>query len=206
MRWKLIVENNLTYFQFKWKNNLAIYSTISSEEKILDRYKPIFLKQIHSDVIINIDTITNRIGDGLISERKNCVIGLKVADCLPVYLFNEEKICIIHCGWRGIIKGIAKKAAMYFAEYRYVLGASINSCCYEVNEHIAELFCRKYKNAVVFKNRKYILDLKTAVIEDLGAKNLLTSLDYCTKCHPEYFYSYRRGDNKKRNYALLLSL
>jgi YfiH family protein len=206
MEWQLISEGNLSYFRFQWKNNIAFYSIVSSEDTFLEKFKPIFLKQIHSDVIIDVDGIDQRIGDGLISRRKNCAIGVKIADCLPVYLFSDENICIIHCGWRGVIKGIARVAAQNFGTYKYVLGASIDSCCYEVNEHVADLFRRRYRDAIIVRNQKEFLDLKAAVVEDLGSRDLLASLDYCTKCHPEYFYSYRRGDNEKRNYAVLTSL
>lgn len=205
MDWELFSEDTFSYFRFTWKNNCALYSTVSSGDRFLEKFKPIFLKQVHSDAIINVDREDQRIGDGLISRRWNCVIGVKIADCLPVYLFNDENICIIHCGWRGVIKGIARAAAKNLGTYNYVLGASIGPCCYEVNENVTRLFRRRYRNAIITRKGNEYLDLKNAVIEDLGHGGLLGSLDYCTRCHPEYFYSYRRGDSKKRNYAVLTS-
>lgn len=205
MDWQLFSEDTFSYFRFTWKKNYALYSTVSSEERFLEKFKPVFLKQVHSERIINVDKDDQRIGDGLISRRGNYVIGIKIADCLPVYLFNDESICIIHCGWRGVIKGIARAAAKSLGTYNYVLGASIGPCCYEVEENVARLFRGRYRNAIIARKGKVYLGLKNAVIEDLGPDGLLGSLNYCTKCHPEYFYSYRRGDSKKRNYALLTS-
>ena len=205
MDWQLIEKDNIKYFQFKWQNNFAVYSTKYGEDEFVRKFKPVFLKQIHSDIIIDADSNSDRVGDGLLSQKKNIAIGIKIADCLPVYLFNEKKICIIHCGWRSIIKGIAKKAAELLGDYKYVLGASIGSCCYEVKKNVVELFNQNYRNAIIFKDKKFFLDLKTAVKADLGNKNLLSSLDFCTKCHPEYFYSNRGGDNKKRNYAVIMT-
>ncbi len=205
MDWQLLSEERFSYFQFKLNNSCALYSTVSSEDRFLEKFKPVFLKQIHSAIIIDMDSDGQRIGDGLISRRKNYGIGIKIADCLPVYLFNDEHICLIHCGWRGVIKGIARAAAKNLGTYKYVLGASIGPCCYEVNENVARLFHKRYRNAIMARDQKEYLDLKNAVIEDLGYEGLLGSLDYCTKCHPEYFYSYRRGDNKERNYAVLMS-
>jgi copper oxidase (laccase) domain-containing protein len=66
----------------------------------------------------------------------------------------------------------------------------------------ARLFTPQYKTAIIRRDTRYFVDLKGAVIEDLGKDNLIGSLDLCTKCHPEYFYSYRRGDKNKRNYAV----
>ena len=200
--WELIKDNNTEFFQFKSDNRFMFYSTRSNEERFLERFKPILLKQIHSDEIIDVDHDSKRIGDGMISQKTNCILGIKIADCLPVYLFNEAKICIIHCGWQGIIKGIAKKARRLMSNYKYVIGASIGPCCYEVKEDTARLFTPQYINAIIRRDRKYFVDLKGAVNEDLGKENLIGSLDFCTKCHPEYFYSYRRGDKNKRNYAI----
>jgi copper oxidase (laccase) domain-containing protein len=90
------------------------------------------------------------------------------------------------------MKGIVKRAEELMGDYKYCLGASIGPCCYEIKQDVVELFNKKYKNAIIFKNQKYFLDLKTAVIKDLGN-------------HPEYFYSYRRGDDKKRNYAIIMA-
>lgn len=89
-------------------------------------------------------------------------------------------------------------------EYSYILGACIGNCCYEVGHDITALFKTQYKKAVVFRDNKYYVDLKAAVIEDLGEDGLIGNLDLCTKCHPEYFYSYRRGDKNKRNYAIAM--
>jgi copper oxidase (laccase) domain-containing protein len=165
-------------------------------------FEPVFLKQIHSSIIIDIDVHSERTGDGLISAAKRN-IGLKIADCLPVYLFTPEKICIIHCGWRGIIHGIAREAARLLGEFHYALGASIGPCCYEVKHDVVNQFTQDYQNALQQRQGRHYLDLKAAVINDLGAENLLASLDFCTKCHSEYFYSHRRGDCE-RNYAIIV--
>jgi len=202
MRWTLIEENDIKYFRFRWQNHSALYSIKPSDGKFLKEFKPIFLKQIHSDIIVDVDRQGVGFGDGLMSKSINCALGIKVADCLPVYFFSGKKICILHCGWRGIMKGIVKSAAKFMGDYKYSLGASIGPCCYEVKDDVAKLFNKKYTNATISRDKKYFLDLKAAVIEDLGAGNLVGSLDLCTKCHPEYFYSHRRGDTK-RNYGVL---
>ncbi len=200
--WKLIQYKDVKYFQLCWANYLMVYTTIYGGIKVLKKFNPLFLKQIHSSCIINPEIEDERFGDGLIARHQNITLGIRVADCLPVYLFNQEKFSIIHCGWRGILKGIAKKAKELLGEYNYVLGASIDTCCYEVKEDVALPFKEKYASAIIEKDGHYFLDLKTAVIVDLGIENLLATLDYCTGCHPEYFYSHRRGD-RQRNYALI---
>jgi len=199
--WHLDARGQVSYFQFCWGKSSAIYSLKSGQHDLIHQIEPVFLKQIHSNIIIDIDVQKERTGDGLISaEKRN--IGLKIADCLPVYLFTPERTCIIHCGWRGIISGIAKVANNLLKKFDYVLGASIGPCCYEVKQDVVDQFTQDYQNALQQRRGRHYLDLKAAVINDLGAENLLASLDFCTKCHPEYFYSHRRGD-RERNYAII---
>jgi YfiH family protein len=204
IHWRLIEDSDCTYFRFTWQNHIALYSTKIGNERFLQRFKPLFLKQIHSDTIVDMDHKHENSGDGLLSKNKNHKLGIKIADCLPVYIFSGESMCILHCGWRSIIKGITKRAAELFGNFHYALGASIGLCCYEVQDDVATLFNEKYTDAIMLQNKESFLDLKAAVIEDLGNEHLVGSLDLCTKCHPEYFYSHRQGDRKKRNYAVIL--
>ncbi len=203
MVWRLRQENDIKYFLCKNQKVSALYSTKHGGEELIRRLQPVFLTQIHSEVIVNIDNEHELTGDGIITEQRHSVIGVKVADCLPVYIFSSTKFCVLHCGWRSIIKGIAKKARKLMGDYQYVLGASIGPCCYEIKKDVAQIFKNAYQQAVIIRDHRYFLDLKKAVTQDLGEARLLGSLDYCTRCHPEYFYSFRLGDLRKRNYAIL---
>ncbi|MGQ9664147.1 MAG: polyphenol oxidase family protein [bacterium] len=199
--WNLIEEPDIKYFQFIFGDKIFLFSTKWGVERFLEKFNPVMLKQVHSDIIVDIDNEKRTTGDGLITSS-NKAIGVKVADCLPVYLFNDQKIAILHCGWRSITKGILMKAKDFLKDYQYCLGGAIGSCCYEVKSDVASLFFQQYPGAVVQRDKKIYLDLKKAVIQELGAKRLLANLDLCTYCHKEYFYSFRRGD-KRRNYAAL---
>ncbi len=202
MAWHLVEKNGLKYFQLSRDAVSCVQSTIHGAESLLKTFDPILLKQVHSDILIDIDHDKNRTGDGLFTARK-VNLGVKVADCLPVFMFGTSRTCIIHCGWRSIAKKLAVKAAQMLGDYTYCLGASIGPCCYEVKDDVALQFC-DLPEAVIARGAKTYLDLKKAVIGQLGPSRLLSSLDLCTKCHPEYFYSFRRGDRHKRNYALIV--
>lgn len=200
--WKLIEESGLKYFQFEFDNKVFLYSTKSGIDRFLEKYQPITLKQIHSAIIVDIDNESKVYGDGLVTS-KNKPIGVKIADCLPVYIFSNNKIAVLHCGWRSIIKGILTEAVNILNDYQYVLGAGIGPCCYEVKSDVARLYAGRYSESLIHRDDKIFLDLKKTVIKELGSKNLIADLDYCTKCTQEYFYSYRRGD-RERNYAILM--
>ena len=66
----------------------------------------IYIKQIHSDKVLNydnqVDFIENE-GDAIITNKKNVAIGVFTADCVPVIAVNEVDgvIAAIHSGWRG---------------------------------------------------------------------------------------------------------
>jgi YfiH family protein len=201
VNWHLISTGKYQYFDLIWKEFHAVYSTRTGQELLVHALKPVLLEQIHSAKIIDIDTDEQRKGDGLSTGTNKC-LGIRVADCLPVYIFDQRKTAVLHCGWRGIINGIARKARKIFTDFDYALGASIGPCCYEIKNDVAQQFRNAYPNAISLRDGKEYLDLRSAVIQDLGAARLIGSLHLCTKCHPALFYSHRGGDTQ-RNYALL---
>lgn len=203
MEWQLTPYRDMRFFQFRWKQVTCRYSTKHGPASFVETFHPLMLKQVHSDTIIDADVPHTGVGDGLLTRQEGMCLGIKVADCLPVYLFNKEQVCIIHCGWRGIINGIAKRAARFMNTYVYALGACIGTCCYEIRRDVAQLFRPEYRSAIIPRDNGYFLDLKRAVIQDLGVKPLVGSLDLCTRCHPELFYSFRGGDHEDRNHAVI---
>lgn len=201
MNWRSVETKAAQYFALENGRHCAIYTTKQGQEELIAGLEPVFLKQVHSNIIIDIDADQTRTGDGLVTARGAC-IGLRVADCLPVYFFSGRRACVIHCGWRGIAQGIAREAKRLLPGFSYALGACIGPCCYEVKHDVRDVFTRDYPDAVRSHGGKYFLDLKAAVIRDLGAGAMIADLDRCTKCHPEHFYSHRLGDSQ-RNYALV---
>lgn len=191
------------YFEFKGARYSMKCTFGREQEKCLEVFAPVMLHQVHSSMIIDIDRDNLRTGDGMVSSDPKNMLGLKIADCLPVFLFNDRTMCIIHCGWRGILAGIARNARVAMKTYHYVLGACIGPECYEVKRDVKVQFAGLYPAAVKEQDGRFFLDLKAAVIQDLGRSALIADLDMCTMCHPEYFFSYRRGDREKRNYALM---
>lgn len=201
MNWRLIEQEGARYFQFEKGEHSAVYTTKHGQDDLIKASNTVFIKQVHSKIIINVDSSDEYTGDGLLSITNRC-IGIKVADCLPVYMFTQGKICIIHCGWRGIVEGIAAEAKKIMGDFQFIMGASIGPCCYEIQQDVADLFTGNYPAAVIERSGRYFLDLKAAVRHDLGDATLLGTLDLCTKCQPELFYSHRRGD-RLRNYAFI---
>ena len=90
---------------------LADYLKISSD-KIFSPH------QIHSDSVIYVDekisgrgaySLDNAIqGDACYTDKKNNLLIVSWADCIPVLLFEKEKgiVAAIHSGWRGTKENI----------------------------------------------------------------------------------------------------
>lgn len=72
---------------------------------------------IHEDGIFkasNVDTsycaTEDKEGDAFITKEKEVFLFMKVADCLPIILFDPIKnVLVAHCGWRSTDKKLAQK-------------------------------------------------------------------------------------------------
>jgi len=72
--------------------------------------------QSHSPNIVKIETglelVTNT--DGLWTESKDFLLGVKTADCAPICLWDDEKFGIVHAGWRGTVNGAIENILLNF--------------------------------------------------------------------------------------------
>ena len=173
----------------------------------LDYEKIVIPKQIHSSNV----TICSEAGelldtDGIITNNKNLVLSIQVADCIPIYLYDyqNQNIGLIHAGWRGVNLGIIEKSIEKMRklnsksfDIKVLLGPSIRQCCFEVGPEVGKLFDTKYqKNG---KNNRTHLDLQSVVIDKLINKNIqsenIVDIKECTCCSGQY-HSFRRDINK----------
>ena len=107
-------------------------------------------EQIHESVIKYIDEPGDYFGtDGLITNNPEIILFIKVADCVPVYLYEprSQLIGLVHSGWRGTAGGIVSNAVRKILkmgadkkEVNVFLGPAIGFCCYEVDGEVADNF------------------------------------------------------------------
>ena len=108
----------------------------------LNYEKLIIPQQIHSgNVIICSESGQLLDTDGLITNTKNFVLSMQVADCIPIYLYDiqNKNIGLIHAGWRGVAAGIIENGINELKNLdsnpinvKVLLGPSIRQCCFEV--------------------------------------------------------------------------
>jgi YfiH family protein len=178
--------------------------------------------QKHSAVVENIEIqagVDEPECDGLVTGIPGIMLGVTVADCIPLFAANPERrlVGIAHCGWRGIAAGIVEEFADKIGDVagsvgdtRFLLGAAIGSCCYEVGPDLVDHFpeaeiarCTKER-----EGRTYF-DLKSTVVSRLtnvGAETGKISVDItCTSCKNSVLSSYRAsGAESGRMLAVIM--
>lgn len=72
------------------------------------------VKQIHGNRVVFVDKVMDPeiIADGMITNNSGINLMLKVADCIPIGLYDpiHQAIGLIHAGYKGLEKGIIKNA------------------------------------------------------------------------------------------------
>ena len=140
-------------------------------------------------------------GDGIYTEEKSLPVGIYTADCLPLILTdNKSFILLLHCGWRGIYRGIIEKGLSFLLSNKkkanyLILGPAIEDCCFIFEDKESKFHpssFRKYKGKTYlslkkeaeFRVRKIVKDIKTV------------KMKYCTFCNEKLFFSYKRDGIK----------
>lgn len=168
-------------------------------------YLPI---QKHTDKVLVLDSdFSPRIADAVITNNKGILLGVQVADCVPVLLYDVKRnvIGVVHAGWRGTAASILRKTIETMHErfvsfpddIKIAIGPSIRWCCYHVGYDVLESVEKATGIGEYHINRggAYCLDLASAnkyqaVSAGIHEKNIWVS-EECTYCHPDKYYSYR---------------
>ncbi|MFH0863637.1 MAG: peptidoglycan editing factor PgeF [Candidatus Gottesmanbacteria bacterium] len=182
-------------------------------------------EQIHGDKISFVDeSHTNKISsgvDGLLTSSTGIIIGVRTADCVPLLFYEptQKIIGVVHAGWRGTLLRISQKMIKKIQDLKgqadnliVTIGPHIGMCCYNVEKDRANLFKKEFiKNneIVTYFHNSYHLDLGLTnyfqLIESGVKKDNIETLDFCTHCYQNHFYSYRRSQKDKSPFGEMLS-
>jgi YfiH family protein len=148
--------------------------------------------------------------DALVTDQPGVTVAVRTADCVPVLIYDRRRraVAAIHAGWRGALAGIVPRTIELMgsrfkavaSDLRVSIGPSAGPCCYEVDEAVlAPLRSGSLDwRAVVRDDRgtKARLDLRELVRRQLAQLGIrpehVTTVNLCTICHADLFYSYRR--------------
>jgi YfiH family protein len=148
--------------------------------------------------------------DALVTDQPGVMVTVRTADCVPVLLHDPVRrvVAAIHAGWRGAVAGIVPKTVALLVsrfgatvkDMRMAIGPSAGPCCYEVNEpvltRLREVFPEWRSVVSPVDTQKARIDLRAfvrrqALIDGLDAERIAT-VNACTICQPDLFFSYRR--------------
>ena len=191
----------------------------------LDLRQVVLMHQTHGDRIVTIDsreremTATSpllpaeaHVCDALVTDRPEITIGVKTADCVPLFLVDRVKrvIGVVHAGWRGTALNIAGQVVDVFInrfssqpdDILAVIGPAIGPCCYEVDATVYEaLNAYAAVEGASFihpstATDRWMMDLpmvNRCQLEQraVPAENIFSGR-YCTSCQSDVFFSHRR--------------
>ena len=148
--------------------------------------------------------------DALMTDQPGVTVAVRTADCVPVLVHDPRRrvVAAIHVGWRGAVAGIASKTLALMAtrfesapsDLRVSIGPSAGSCCYEVDNAVLNQLRMNLPDweSVVqdYRGHRARLDLKALVRRQVERQGVLapsvSTVNLCTICHDQLFYSYRR--------------
>jgi YfiH family protein len=203
-----IFENKVVAF-FTGRKVGADNLQLSGIPLIADRkiYMPI---QKHTDKVLILDSdLERKLADAVITKRKDVIIGVQTADCVPILLYDTKARAIgaVHAGWRGTaarilretIKAMGDRFGSSASNILVAIGPSIKGCCYNVGYEVIEAVEIATGNGEYWteKGEKYFIDLPSvnkqqAVSSGIPPENVWIS-DDCTFCLSDKYYSYRHA-------------
>ncbi len=173
----------------------------------------VFLNQVHGT---HIHAVTQEdpgqshlVADGVITDQQGVSLVIQVADCQAILLFDPKKkvIANVHSGWRGSVHNIIGKCLQAMKDQfgcrpDHILAGispSLGPCCAEFINYQEEIpqSLWQYKRAA----RPYF-DFWKMSRDQLLAQGVkhdhIESMDICTRCRADLFYSYRKESTTGR--------
>lgn len=165
-----------------------------------------YMNQKHSFSISLVEKPGVYEGDGLFTKQKNLFLLVKSADCLPIFLAEENNWAgIIHMGWRSAKEGILENIPFDLSKSRAVAGVGLRSCCYQIGPELAKnprfsLFSNKTAGNIFFDPIKFA---KKELISLGLPEASFFDLSLCSFCSQDRFFSWRRDQTASRTLSFI---
>ncbi|SHI93130.1 conserved hypothetical protein [Malonomonas rubra DSM 5091] len=187
----------------------------------LQPHQLLTVKQVHGKDLLVLDQpnpdLTHFLSvevDAILTNQPGIMIGVLVADCYPVLLWNKEgtAAAAVHVGWRGAADGILAKSVAAMQQHfgcqpedlLAAIGPGIGAHKYEVDRPVRDAFRKGtgFWDEISSETRlgHWQLDIALSCrlqLEKVGLPiNAIEQTAECTCCHPELFFSYRRDEGQ----------
>jgi YfiH family protein len=182
----------------------------------------ITLRQVHGADLVEVSHLAGCSipADGLWSRDPLAVLGVLVADCVPILIADVAgtRVAAVHAGWRGTRARIAAKmvkrlvdSGAELASLRVAIGPAIGPCCFEIGEDVANdlrAAIPEASSVITEENeRRTVADLWALNERVLFGAGLVPSqidtLRLCSKCDPRFFSHRRDGARTGRQAGVI---
>lgn len=197
----------------------------------LEPYLLLTVRQVHGSEILVIDQPNPDVShfqrvesDAIITNQRNILIGILVADCFPVIIYDHKKSLagVVHLGWRGVAAGLLGQTIKAMQnvfdsstkDIKVAIGPGIAAHSYEVDRPVRDQFRKGTDQwgriAKEVSLGHWQLDLQQSIqlqLDEAGIdRQAVDIVKECTCCHKETFFSYRRDKGRtgrQMGFALL---
>ena len=226
---------NLGFRSDKRENVEENYERICSAIGV-KKENTVWTRQVHTDNVLRVYEKDRGIGlyterpeegyDAVVTDCKYVVLTGFSADCVLIFFYDAENgaVGMAHSGWRGTVLEIGRKTVETMKrefdtrveELVCCIAPAIGKCCFQVSADVVEEFLKKlpwseaYIEADNENEGKFYVDLheiNERILINCGVKaDNIENSRFCTKCHPELFYSHRLMGNERGSMAGMISL
>ena len=165
-----------------------------------------FLQQVHGATVLRAPWDGTPEADAALAVEPGLLLGIETADCLPVLIVDPERrtAAAAHAGWRGTAASIVLRTVDALTaegsrpeDLLVALGPCIGPCCYEVGDELRDAFTPPAEPFFQSGPRgRPHLDVRALNVQQLRKSGVpsdrIHSVDECTSCRPDLYYSYRR--------------
>ena len=177
------------------------------EELGLDGTAVALLNQVHGTTVRRAGEADGRFlsalrgwpdGDVLTGDAATGALAVLGADCLPVLLWRRDRpaVAAAHAGWRGLVAGVLEEAVAAIGAPERVaaaVGPGIGPCCYPVSAEVRERFASRFGAGVVAAPAVDLAAAARLALVGAGVPDAaIQTVEVCTSCDADRFFSYRR--------------
>jgi len=200
-----IHDGNLAYHVNDKKENVDKNRRVLSKKFGFDLSCLKYMKQVHGNTVKLVTATSSSLSqdcDALITNEKNVMLMVMVADCIPILFYDNKKnvIAAVHAGrnstFLNIVKEVVEKMQKEFfcksEDIEVEMGPSIQACCYEVNDEMRNFVEDTYSKDFCKNNCIDLQAINVFLLKQMGVTKIKRS-KVCTKCAGEEYFSYRNN-------------
>jgi len=178
----------------------------------------VFTHQVHGDDILTVKggdhpgqagaLHEKQTADAMITDATGICLAIQVADCQAVVVYDPDRAVVanIHSGWRGsIVNIIGRTVQTMIVEFGCNPGhllagvsPSLGPCCAEFVNFVQEIPKEFWPYQISKDHFDFWAMSRDQLIQAGVPKKSIEISGWCTRCHPEQFFSYRAEQDTGR--------